>query len=718
MRNDMMGGVLPASLPTNSSELPMAHELSEAPPHEFLNRDLAWLEFNRRVLHEAQDERTPVLERVRFLGILSSNLDEFFMKRVGAIREQAEAGKLGAGPDGLAPAQQLAAIREVVTDLVSQMATCYQEQILPALAQNRIHLLRWNQLSQEEQAAAGQYFHQHVFPVLTPLAVDPGHPFPFLSNLSESLGVVLRHPERPEKLFARIKVPGNIQRWIRLGGATGTGEHRFVSIYDIIRHNLGDLFPEMSVADVMLFRVTRTAELEVEPEADEDVRETVEEELRQRRFAPVVRLELGPECDQWIRQLLMGELELGPEDVYEVRGEIDYRDLLPIADLPLQALRYEPWTPCVPPALADEDCDVFAAIRLRDILVHHPYESFAQSVERFIGAAADDPKVLAIKMTLYRTGDESPFIRTLIRAAEANKQIVCLVELKVRFDEERNLSLAHALEKAGVHVVYGVVGLKTHTKTALVVRQDPDGIRCYAHIGTGNYHIETARQYTDLGLFTCNPDITGDLVDVFHYLTGRSLKKDYRKLLVAPVNMRQRFVEMIAREVEHQKAGRPAAIIAKMNSLEDRELIRQLYDGSRAGLDIELIIRGFCCLRPGVPGMSENIRVSSIIGRFLEHSRIFYFRNGAEDPLDGEFYIGSADWMYRNLFTRVEVVTPIEDRPLRQRLWEILQIMRWDNRQAWDMHSDGSYIQRRPPVGAGEVATHGTLMALTRQRRS
>lgn len=712
-----MGNIVPVALPTDSSERLVASDHAEpASPREFLNRDLTWLEFNRRVLHEARDERTPLLERVRFLGIFNSNLDEFFMKRVGAIREQAEAGKLGMGLDGLSPAQQLAAIRDVVIELESQLAECYQTQILPGLAEHRIRLLRWDELTQNEKEAAGNYFHQQVFPVLTPLAVDPGHPFPFISNLSESIGVMLHHPDHPEKLFARIKVPENFLRWFRLDGSTGGGEHRFVSLYDIVRNNLDDLFPEMRIADAMLFRVTRTADLEVEAEADEDVRETVVEELRQRRFAPAVRLELGPDCNPWIRQFLMDELELAATDVYDLPGEIDYQDLRPIADLPLPALHYEPWTPSVPASLADEEGDVFAAIRVRDILVHHPYESFAQSVERFISAAADDPKVLAIKMTLYRTGDESPFIRTLIRAAGANKQVVCLVELKARFDEERNLLLSQALEKAGVHVVYGVLGLKTHTKTALVVRQEPDGIRCYAHIGTGNYHILTARQYTDVGLFTCNPDITEDLVNMFHYLTGRSLKKDYRKLLVAPVNMRQRFMEMIAREVEHQKAGRPAGIIAKMNSLEERKLIRQLYEGSRAGLDIDLIVRGFCCLRPGVPGMSETIRVSSIVGRFLEHSRIFYFRNGTADPVDGEFYIGSADWMYRNLLARVEVVTPIEDRTLRQRLWDILQVMRQDNRQAWDMQSDGSYVQRRPADGAGEMGTQATLMALARQR--
>lgn len=709
-----------SALPTNPPEsLPYSDLMEPASPAEFLNRDLSWLAFNRRVLHQAMDDRTPLLERVRFLGIFSSNLDEFFMKRLAGIRRQSLVGKLTPAPDGLTPAQQLAAIRDTVSDLQRLQADCYARTILPALAQSGIHMLRWDQLTAEERESAERFFRQNLFPILTPLAVDPGHPFPFLSNLSESIGVVLRHPDHEEKLFARIKVPETIPRWVRLqpGGASTT-EHRFISLYDIIRHNLDDLFPEMRIGDVMVFRITRSIDLEAEIEQEEsdDLRDMVAEELRQRRFAPVVRLEMGADADPWVRQFLMQELELTAQDVYDLQGDVlDYQDLRPVADLPLPGLRYEPWVPATPPALADEDADIFNVIRAGDVLVHHPYESFAASVERFISAAADDPKVLAIKMTLYRTGDESPFIRTLIRAAEANKQVVCLVELKARFDEERNITLAHALEKAGVHVVYGVIGLKTHTKTALVVRQDPDGIRCYAHIGTGNYHIHTAKLYTDVGLLTCNPDITQDLVDLFHYLTGRSLKKDYRRLLVAPVNMRQRFMEMIAREIEHQRAGRPAGIVAKMNSLEERRLIRQLYDASRAGVPIDLQVRGFCCLRPGVPGMSENIRVSSIIGRFLEHSRIFYFRNGAADPVDGEFYIGSADWMYRNLLARVEVVTPIEERALRKRLWEILQISLSDNRLAWDMQPDGTYVQRRPAGDQAEIGTHATLMGLARK---
>ena len=695
----------------------VSRELAAIPAgDEFLDRDLSWLEFNRRVLHEAMDERTPLLERVRFLGIFSSNLDEFFMKRV-AVRRRKTLQDGGAVNDGRGEAARIMeSIRGTVIELQRMQAECFACSIRPALARHGVYLLRWEELSAEEQAEAGRFFRASVYPILTPLAVDPGHPFPFISNLSESLGVVLRHPEKEgENLFARIKVPEPLPRWIRLRSAGGD-VYRFVSLYDLIRCHLGDLFPQMHIADTMLFRVTRSADLELAGEAGEDLREMVTEELRLRRFAPVIRLEIGPNPSAWIRDFLMRELELESIDVYELTGELDYQDLRPIADLPLPEHRYRPWTPVIPPPLADEGADIFSIIGAGDLLVHHPYESFSASVERFITSAADDPRVLAIKLTLYRTSDESPFIRTLIRAAESGKQVVCVVELKARFDEQRNIMLAHELEKAGVHVVYGVLGLKTHSKTALVVRQEQDGVRCYAHIGTGNYHPHTARLYTDLGLFTCDPDITADLVELFNYLTGRSLKSDYRKLLVAPVNMRQRFVEMIAREAEHARAGRPAGIIAKMNSLEDRKLIRALHDASAAGVKCDLLVRGFCCLMPGIEGVSENIRVTSVIGRFLEHSRVYYFRNGAENPEDGEFYIGSADWMYRNLLWRVEVVVPVQSRPLRQRLWEILHIMLSDTRQAWEMQPDGSYVRRQPVDGTEHKGTHQTLMDLAAQR--
>jgi polyphosphate kinase len=707
---------------TQTAAQPLIHlspTASDVSPQEFLNRDLSWLEFNRRVLHEALDERTPLLERMRFIQIFTSNLDEYFMKRVGGLKRQSLSGLVAQTPDGLTPLQSLAAIRNAVLPMLRQQAECYTKTLCPGLAAEGIHLLGWNDLTDIEKQQADQFFRASVFPVLTPLAVDPGNPFPFISNLSTSLGVILHHPDREENLFARIKIPEVLPQWVRVGEAatspTPQTPWRFVSLLSLIRNNLDDLFPDMQIIDVMRFRVTRNADLERDEEDAEDLLELMEEEIRQRRFARVVRLETGRDPNQWMLHFLMRELNLQPDDVYEMQAEPDFEDLRIIADLPVPRLRYEKWEPLTPPELSDEDEDVFSAIRRGDVMVHTPYESFTASVERFVREAVSDPRVLAIKMTLYRTGDDSPFIPLLIRAAEANKQVVALVELKARFDEERNIQLANRLEKAGIHVLYGVPELKTHTKTTLVVRQDPDGIRCYAHIGTGNYHPGTAKLYTDFGLFTCDPEITRDLVELFHYLTGRSLKRDYRKLLVAPVNMQTRFMEMIDREIENAAQGKPAHIVAKINSLEERKVVRALYRASQAGIKIDLIVRGFCTLKPGLPGLSDNIRVVSVIGRFLEHSRIFYFRNGSADPLDGEFYVGSADWMYRNLLARVEAVVPIEKRDMRERLWEVIQVMLNDQRQAWDMQTDGSYIQRKPG-DSSQLGTHQTLMNLAKQR--
>lgn len=687
----------------------------EPAPAEFLNRELMWLQFNRRVLHQALDARTPLLERVRFLGIFTSNLDEFIMKRLASIKRQAAAGVVSAGPDGMTAQQVADELRRCIVELQRLQSDCYLNEIRPALAAEGIHLASWAQLTPEEQTEASAMFMRDVFPQVTPLAVDPGHPFPFISNLSESLGVVLRHSGRDDVVFARVKIPEMVPRWVRLKCTEKEGYMRFASLYEVVAHNLDDLFPGMHVLAVMPFRVTRNADVERDAEDADDLRELIEQELKDRRFAKAVRLEHGPDPNPWMLQFLKKELELGDDDVYEVGGELDYGDLRPIADLNIPRLRYEPWTPLTPPPLRDKDADFFALIRQHDLLVHHPYESFNASVERFVKQAAQDPKVLAIKTTIYRAGDDNPFIYSLIQAAEARKHVVCIVEIKARFDEERNIELARSLEDAGVHVVFGVVGLKTHTKTTLVVREDPDRIRCYAHIGTGNYHAGTAKLYTDLGLFTADPGITGDLVDLFHFLTGRSLKRDYAKLLIAPACMRDRFMAMIERETEHARAGRPARIIAKMNSLEEHRICRALYAASNAGVQIDLIVRGFCCLRPGVKNLSENIRVSSVIGRFLEHSRIFYFRNGQQDELAGDFFIGSADWMYRNLLARVEAVVPIESAANRQRLWEILQIMLADGRQTWDMASDGTYSQRTPR-DAEDIGTHAMLMYLNRER--
>ncbi len=722
------------------------HALPSVPPaSEFLNRDLSWLEFNRRVLHEAMDERTPLLERVSFLAIFASNLDEFIQKRVGSIKGQIEAGLAAITPDGLSPREQLTKIRDLVSELLQTQLDCYTGTIRPALAEQGIHLLNWDELTDVDRAFAEQYYQRNLFPILTPLAVDPGHPFPFISNLSMSLGIMLRHPSEPgdgfeydgngERYgrgdvggiqFARVKVPQMLPQWVRLGSqGKGTGgPYRFVKLRDLIRHNLDDLFPGMIIEDVMSFRVTRNAEVERDEGEADDLLELMEQELRDRKFADAVRLEIGGTApNQRMINLIRNELDLTDADVYHMPDILDYSGLWAITDLPLPHLKFEQWSPTVSPRLADGDADMFSIIRSGDLMVHHPYESFNSSVERFIRLAARDPKVMAIKVTLYRTGADSPFIPELIRAAEAGKQVVALVELKARFDEERNIRVAQTLEKAGVHVVYGIVGLKTHTKVAAIVRQEPDGMRVYAHIGTGNYNPKTASLYTDFGLFTCNPAITSELIDLFIYLTGHSRKKDFNTLLVAPINMRDRFTQMIDREIalcegwkergsSTDDPHRPL-IIAKFNSLEDKKICEKLYEASQAGVRIKLIVRGFCCLRPGVPGLSENITVQSVIGRFLEHSRIYYFHNEGR----GEYYIGSADWMYRNLNSRVECVTPIFEPALQNKLKHIIDVMLADQRQAWDMDSNGRYVQRQPTEDKPELAlgTHKVLMDAARR---
>ncbi|MCC7145738.1 MAG: polyphosphate kinase 1 [Phycisphaeraceae bacterium] len=740
--------------------------LTRAKSPRFLNRELSWLEFNRRVLHEALDERTPLLERVFFLSIFNSNLDEFFQKRVGGLRRQIAANVSTRTPDGLSPAETLAAIRAAVLEMLNTQADCFVTHIKPALREKGVHLLTWGELTDAERAWARDFYRVNLFPVLTPLAVDPGHPFPFISNLSTSLGVILRVPRGSEgggalpgtrddapladapgssrqslpgslpgagalpgaegqddnlfggeRQFARVKVPGVLPRWVRIGGPGAGQPLRFVHVEQILRHNFQDLFEGMEIEDVMPFRITRNADVERDEEDAEDLLELIEQELRDRRFAPVVRLEVGPEPNEAMVRFLMNELELNPSDVYRMPGELDYTDLSVIHQLNLGELKHPPFTPVCPPRLADEEADIFSVIRAGDVLVHHPYESFKTSVERFIRTAADDPKVIAIKQTLYRTNPNSPFIPDLMRAAESGKQVICLVELKARFDEERNIQMAQQLEKAGVHVVYGMVGLKTHTKTAMVVRQEAEGVRVYAHIGTGNYNSQTAQMYTDLGLFTCNPAYTNDVVELFHYLTGRSIKRDFKTLLVAPTNMRRRFTEMIDREIAlaetwKQRGSRAddperPRIIAKMNSLEDVKMCEKLYEASAAGVRIDLIVRGFCCLTPSVAGLSQNIRVTSTIGRFLEHSRIYYFHNAGK----GEYYIGSADWMYRNLNNRVECIAPVLDSSLHPKLRQILDVMLADRRQTWDMLPDGCYAQRQPD-GADATAACGTHQAL------
>ncbi len=689
-------------------------------PARFLNRDLQWLEFNRRVLAQALDVRNPLLERVRFLAIFGSNLDEFFMKRVGGLRRQIDAGVGSPQWEPLSPQEQLVLIRERVLEQTTMATRVFRDTLLPALRRESIALLRWHELNEAECAEAEQWYRRNIFPILTPLAVDPGHRFPFISNMSISLGVLLRRPGESEALFARVKVPELGGKLFRFGTT-----HRFVSLQEIIAHNLDDLFPGMEIIEVLPFRVTRNAETERDNEDAEDLLEQIQQQLRERRFARVVRLDVGSRPNDRIMRFLEEELQLGEEDLYETDGMLDWGTVSEIADLEIPELRWPKWTPVAPAGLEDDDSDIFSLIRDGDVLLHHPYESFDHSVERFIEAAAVDPKVLAIKQALYRTSGDSPFIPSLICAAESGKQVAVLVELRARFDEARNILWARKLEDAGVHVAYGVVGYKTHTKVALVVRQEHGGIRSYAHVGTGNYNSKTARIYEDVGILTCDPAITDDLIGLFNYMTGRSRQTEYQKLLVAPVAMKRRFIELIEREGELAKAGKQGRIIVKMNQLEDRSVTDALYQAGRAGASIDLIVRGFCCLRPGVKGLSENIRVCSTIGRFLEHSRLFWFGNGKADPLDGDFYIGSADWMYRNLNTRVECAAPIEGRRHRERLWETLQFHLTDRRQRWVMHADGSYTPTDDPTTANlsvddpdSQGTHQRLMRLTMERHA
>ena len=683
------------------------------PDSRTLNRDLSWLEFNARVLYQGFDERLPILERARFLAIFTSNLDEFVQKRVGYLLRAMAAG---ARPDGDAapgPAEMLAMVRRTFEHLEDQQTQCFERHIRPGLAAAGIELLDHSDLSDTEKVLIDDWYRRWVFPILTPLAVDPGHRFPFISNLSSNLGVLLKEPGRDELLFARVKVPNQsgLSQWVRVPDPTGKrlepGRGRFVPLHDVIRNNLDDLFPGMNIAEVMAFRVTRAADGGDDGTMDSDTENLlayVEQQLKRRRFADVVRLEVGKGATSELVERVVDMFHIRAEDTDLSQGLLDFRSLFEIADLPRPDLKLKPWTPVVPRRLSHDDETIFEIIKRGDVLVHHPYESFAASAERFIAEAVSDPDVLAIKQTIYRTTRNSPFVQHMIRAAEQGKQVACLVELRARFDEGRNVRLAQALEKAGVHVAYGVVGLKTHCKAALVIRREADGLRAYAHIGTGNYHPATAALYTDLGLLTCNPALTGDVVDMFNLLTGRSKKQSYQHLLVAPATMKPGFLRLIEREAElarqHTAGKSPVGgqIIAKMNALEDKDVTEALYRASSAGVKITLFVRGFCCLRPGVPGMSENITVTSVVGRFLEHSRIFFFGSGEADQVDGQWFMGSADWMYRNLEQRVEAITPVLDKAARAKLKGIFDVLSADCRHAWDLKSDGRYVLRGVPA--------------------
>jgi polyphosphate kinase len=662
----------------------------------YINRELSWLEFNARVLNEAFDARNPLLERLKFLAIFSTNLDEFYMVRVAGLRRQVAAGMQAPAPDGMSPHDQLAAIHTRVTELISQGRAVLHNELLPALREHEVKLVEVDSLTGDEWKTIDDFFESQVFPVLTPLAVDPSHPFPYISNLSLSLAVQLKDPETGAEEFARVKVPRSLPRWVPTGV-----KHHFVPLEKVIAANLSALFPGMDIVGSNVFRVTRYSDLELtHSEEPEDLMAMIEEQVFRRRFAEVVRVEIESGTPQDLRELLLDELKedqaeeltLPDIELVETGPLLGLGDLMALATLDCPELHDPPFNPFVPKELRDPSRSIFDVIRQKDIMVHHPYDSFSASVEDFIAAAAIDENVLAIKMTLYRTSGDTEIVRALTEAAERGKQVVVLIELQARFDEANNITFARMLENFGVHVAYGLAGLKTHTKTALVVRKEGDGIRRYAHIGTGNYNSKTARIYTDIGLFTASPSLGADLSDLFNALTGFSRQRLYRKLIMAPASMRSRFLEMIEREAKHAAEGRGGRIIAKMNAIVDPEIIEALYDASRAGVQIDLIVRGICCLRPGVEGVSDHIRVISIVGRFLEHSRVFYFRNAGEE----EFYFGSADWMPRNFDRRVEAVAPVEDPDLHERLRSLLDTCLNDNRQAWDLQPDGSYVQRHP----------------------
>jgi polyphosphate kinase len=676
-------------------------------PYLYLNREISWLQFNDRVLALASDPDTPLLERLRFLAIVSTNLDEFFMVRVAGLREQVEAGMATRGSDGWTPSETLEAIAKHIGPSVETQVRCFLDEILPALEAEGIRLADMAELGRRDLDYLRDYFLAQVFPVLTPLAVDPSHPFPYISNLSLSLAVTVRDPSSRRDRFARVKVPGILPRFVPLGdGCT------FVPLEQVVATHLDHLFPGMTVVEAHPFRVTRDADIELAEDEADDLLVAVEQELRRRRFGAVVRLEVAASMPEHVVRLLQRELEVDDAALVTVEGPLNLGDLMGLASaVDRPELAYEPWVGTTQPRLLgadDEGVNLFRTIREGDLLVHHPYDAFSSSVQRFIEQAADDPHVLAIKQTLYRTDGDSPIVSALIAAAEQGKQVAVLVELKARFDEASNIGWARALEQAGCHVAYGLVGLKTHSKAALVVRREGSGIRRYLHIGTGNYNAKTARLYTDMGLLSCDEDLASDLTDLFNSLTGYARPPRYRKILVAPDGLRDQIVERIARTADRHSARRPGRIVMQMNSLVDAACIRALYQASQAGVEIDLVVRGICRLRPGVPGVSETIRVRSIVGRFLEHPRVFMFSGGRSR----EYLIGSADLMPRNLDQRVEVVTPVDDPDLTKRLQRILDVMLADNVQAWELGEDGTWSQLRPAEGEAPVATHKALREL------
>ena len=673
----------------------------------FLDRELSWLRLNQRVLELAEDETQPLLERVRFAAIFTSNLDEFFMVRVAGLKRRIVAGLAVRAASGMMPRDTLEAIWEKSRDLSERHARLFTETLVPELAGAGIELVRWSDLDRDEQRFAKKLFKDRIFPVLTPLAVDPAHPFPYISGLSLNLAVTIRNPKTDKEYFARVKVPPIFDRFVPLGN------QRFVPLEDVIGEHLKRLFPGMEVLEVHTFRVTRNEDLEVEEDDAENLLAALEKELLRRRFGPPVRLEVEESMTQGVLDLLVSELGVSVEEVFRLPGPLDLRGLHNIADQNRQELKYDAFVPSTHPLLAEVESaapvDVFKATRRNDVLLHHPYDSFATSVQRFIEQAAADPHVLAIKQTLYRTSGDSPIIDALIDAAEAGKQVLVLVEIKARFDEEANIRWARKLEQSGCHVVYGLVGLKTHCKLAMVVRDEPDGIRRYTHIGTGNYNPKTSRMYEDLGLLTTDELIGEDVAHLFNNLSGWSRNASYGQLMVAPDSVRTGLVERIDREIEHHRAGRPARIRMKMNSLVDEAIMDQLYLASQQGLPVQLVTRAICALRPGVPGLSETIEVRSILGRFLEHSRVFWFDNGGEP----EAWIGSADMMHRNLDRRVEVLVRLPEAALVEEVGEMLDLAFWHDTSAWELRSDGDWVRN-----GGKVSYQEALIERHRRRRT
>jgi len=676
-------------------------------PDLFVNRELSWLQFNERVLELAEDESTPLLERAKFLAIYANNLDEFFMVRVAGLHDQVEAGIDARGPDGLSARETIERVTARAAELGGRHSHAWEAEVRPALAEHDIRVVNIEDCSKEELEATDRLFAEQIFPVLTPLAVGPGRPFPYISNLSLSIGVFVRDPVSDVETFARVKVPKEVlPRFVPIGDGA------FAPLEAVIARRLDELFPGMEILRHDFFRVTRDADFTVSDEAD-DLLRAVEDELRRRRFGEVVRLEVASTMDPDMREYLIEQLAIDETQVIDVDGLLDLNDLWSLTDIEgHRDLRYEPWTPEVPPALREDDdeIDVLGAMRAGDLLVHHPYDSFAGSVERFIRQASLDPDVLAIKITVYRTSDDSALVPALIEAAERGKQAVCLVELKARFDERRNIGWARALEESGAHVVHGLPGLKTHAKAVLVVRREGSGVRHYVHIATGNYHAKTARLYEDVGLFTCDLGLAADVAELFNTLTGAARTPEYREVVVAPDHMRKWFLDQVEKTIEAKRAGKDARIALKMNALVDPRCIRALYEASQAGVQVDLAIRGICCLRTGVPDVSENITAVSVVGRFLEHSRIYGFHRGDER----EYWIGSPDLMPRNLDTRVELLAPVKEPALRAELEDTIQRHLADDTFGWELGPDGDWTRRT----SGTRALHRELMQRAVERAS